>query len=144
MNVRLKARIMATDGTEHQQKIEHRTALLGDHFSRHQKRDARWIGENHIGGDTPNEIFQLNGFHFTFDLLLPGFVRREFHFRQDVKRLEHQPREIVLTDQLMDPLRQILNPHIPVIVRIFGIQVRQHIFDPQIEIVSALKFHQSA
>ncbi len=42
----------------------------------------------------------------------------------------------------MDPLRQILNTHIAVEIGIFCIEIGQHIFDPQVEIVRALKFRQ--
>lgn len=35
-------------------------------------------------------------------------MRRHFHFRQDVKGAEHQLRQLMLTDQAVDPLRQIL------------------------------------
>ena len=34
----------------------------------------------------------------------------------------------MLADQLMDPLRQILNTHIAIEIGIFSIQIRQHIF----------------
>lgn len=39
-------------------------------------------------------------------------------------------------------LRQILNAHIAVEIGIFSIEIGQHIFDPQVEIVRALKFRQ--
>ena len=71
-------------------------------------------------------------------------MRRHFHFRQDVKGAEHQLRQLVLTDQAVDPLRQILDPHVAVEVGIFGVQIRQHIFHPQIEIVGAFKLGQAA
>ena len=44
----------------------------------------------------------------------------------------------------MDPLGQILNTHIAVEVRIFRVEIRQHVLHPQVEIVGALKFHQTA
>ncbi len=39
----------------------------------------------------------------SLDLALPGVMRRHFHFRQDVKGAEHQLRQLMLTDQAVDP-----------------------------------------
>ncbi len=50
----------------------------------------------------------------------------------------------MLTDQTVDPLRQILDAHIAVEVRILSVEIRQHIFHPQVEIVGAFKLGQTA
>ena len=70
-------------------------------------------------------------------------MRRHDHFRQCIKRTQHQTGKIVLADELVDPLRQILNTHVAIKIRIFCIQIRQHILHAQIEIVRAFKFGQS-
>ncbi|MNV62792.1 hypothetical protein D3C71_1553540 [compost metagenome] len=68
---------------------------------------------------------------------------RQLHFWQHIKSPLHQTRQIVPTDQAMDPGGQILNTHITVEIRILGIQIRQHVLHSQIEIVSAFKVGQA-
>ena len=43
----------------------------------------------------------------------------------------------------MDTLRQILNPHITIKIGIFGVQIRQHIFNAQIKIITAFEIGQT-
>ena len=50
----------------------------------------------------------------------------------------------MLADQLVDPGGQILNAHMAVEVRIFSIQIRQHVLHPQVKIVSSFEIRQAA
>ncbi|MNZ97499.1 hypothetical protein D3C78_1167400 [compost metagenome] len=45
---------------------------------------------------------------------------------------------------MVDPGSQILNAHMAVEVRIFSIQIRQHVFHPQVKIVSTFEIRQAA
>ncbi|MNJ01852.1 hypothetical protein D3C73_1616150 [compost metagenome] len=48
----------------------------------------------------------------------------------------------MLADQIMDPLCQILNTHIAIEIRIFSIQIWQHILHTQIQIVRTFELCQ--
>ncbi len=71
-------------------------------------------------------------------------MRRQLHFRQHVKRPLHQARQIVLADQAMNAGGQILDAHMAIEIRILGVQIRQHVLHPQVEIVGALEVGQAA
>ncbi|VDZ55300.1 Uncharacterised protein [Citrobacter freundii] len=121
MDIGFKSRVALPYRAQHQKKIEDSPAFGSDHFPGHQKRHTGRIRQDHIGRNAPHQLIKCYRFDLTFDLPLLGLVRRHFHFRQGIKCPQHQPGEIMLADQLMDPLRQILNTHIAIEIGIFSI-----------------------
>ena len=102
MDIGFKPRIALADRTQHQQEIEHCSALFGDHLPRHHQRNPWRIRQDHVRRDFADQLIQLAGFHVATHLLLEHLVWRQLHFWQHIKSPLHQTRQIVPTDQAIE------------------------------------------
>lgn len=120
MDIGFKSGVALPYRAQHQKKIEDSPAFGSDHFPGHQKRHTGRIRQDHIGRNAPHQLIKCYRFDLTFDLPLRARCG-VISFPAGIKCPQHQPGEIMLADQLMDPLRQILNTHIAIEIGIFSI-----------------------
>ena len=135
---------MRADFTQHLQELQHRTALLGDHLTRHHQRHAWRIRQDHVGVDTTHHVIQIDLFRFTVQLFLERFERGNFHGWQHFKGAEHQVRQVVMLNQFVDVLCQFLDTHVFIEFRRFLVQRRQNVFHTQVQVKGAFELGQRA
>ncbi len=70
VDIGFEAWIVGADFAQHLQELQHRTALFGDHLTRHHQRHSRRIRQDHVGVDAADHLFEIHFFRLTVQLFL--------------------------------------------------------------------------